>query len=66
MLSPVCGNPECNATGPHLSPMYRIITVTEKVTYTYYRYAGSGPNRKGCGYMAPTAEVDNLTLAVVC
>jgi DNA invertase Pin-like site-specific DNA recombinase len=46
LLLPVCGNPDCDATGEHPSPMYRYSTKGHE----YYRCAGRGPQRKGCGH----------------
>jgi DNA invertase Pin-like site-specific DNA recombinase len=51
LLRPVCGNLECDATGPHPSPMYRMNT-------GYYRCYGSGPQRRGCGNMVLVADLD--------
>jgi DNA invertase Pin-like site-specific DNA recombinase len=55
LLSPVCGNPDCDATGEHPSPMYRI---SDGRGYWYYRCHGRGPQCKGCGNMIPLAELD--------
>jgi DNA invertase Pin-like site-specific DNA recombinase len=55
MLTPAlwCGNPDCPA-GPD-SPMYRL---TPRSNYVYYRCAGKGARRSGCGNMVPLAAVD--------
>ena len=58
LLSPVCGNPKCNATGEQPSPMYRV-NARGKL---YYRCTGSGPQRKGCGNMVPLAELDAIVI----
>jgi DNA invertase Pin-like site-specific DNA recombinase len=60
LLSPVCGNPACDATGRHPSPMYRIFTGKDR--QAYYRCTGSGPQRKGCGNMIPVAELDEIVI----
>jgi site-specific DNA recombinase len=49
-----CGNPECTA-GPD-SPMYKIRARDGE----FYRCAGRGAQRKGCGTMVPLAAVDAL------
>lgn len=54
LLSPVCGNPGCDATGQHPSPMYRIVTRNDE----FYRCHGRGSQCKGCGNMIPLAELD--------
>jgi DNA invertase Pin-like site-specific DNA recombinase len=54
LLSPVCSNPHCDATGAHPSPMYRI----NARGFWYYRCHGRGPQRHGCGNMIPLAELD--------
>jgi site-specific DNA recombinase len=54
LLSPVCGNPECDASGQHPSPMYRYSTRS----YEYYRCTGSGPQRKGCGNAVSVESAD--------
>ena len=57
-----CGNPDCTAGGGGSSPMYRIRPVTtrggERVTIAYYRCAGRGANRKGCGNMVRLEVAD--------
>jgi DNA invertase Pin-like site-specific DNA recombinase len=55
LLSPVCGNPACDASGKHPSPLYRI----NARGFLYYRCHGSGPQRHGCGNMIPLAELDD-------
>jgi site-specific DNA recombinase len=60
MLSPVCGNPACDATGKHPSPMYRIYGGYGEARQPYYRCTGSGPRRTGCGNMFPLAELDDI------
>ncbi len=59
LASLLCGNPECDATGPKPSPMYRI---RPREGYAYYRCAGKGPRRKGCGNMIPLEALDHLVL----
>jgi DNA invertase Pin-like site-specific DNA recombinase len=59
-LSPVCGNPDCDATGEHPSPMYRIYNGTSKDRQPHYRCTGRGPQRKGCGLLVPVAEFDAI------
>jgi DNA invertase Pin-like site-specific DNA recombinase len=56
LLSPVCGNPDCDASGEHPSPMYRTFTGKDRVPY--YRCSGRSPQRHGCGNMVPLAELD--------
>jgi DNA invertase Pin-like site-specific DNA recombinase len=56
LLAPVCGNPDCDATGKHPSPMYRIVT---RHGIVFYRCHGRGPRCKGCGNMIPLAELDS-------
>jgi hypothetical protein len=58
LLSPVCGNPDCDATRAHPSPMYRVFTGTGSNRVAYYRCTGRGPQRHGCGNMVPLAELD--------
>jgi hypothetical protein len=60
LLSPVCGNPDCDATGLDKgpSPMYRI----SAEDHTYYRCTGRGPRRRGCGYRVRLAEADQLVI----
>jgi len=58
MLSPVCGNPDCDATGAHPSPMYRMFGGNPADRNAYYRCTGRGPTRKGCGNMIKCAELD--------
>lgn len=69
MLSPLCGNPECNATNVNLesgklSPMYRVTSVGRngKGKWTNYHCSGIGPNRKGCG--APIIKESELNEVV--
>jgi DNA invertase Pin-like site-specific DNA recombinase len=54
MLAPVCGNPECDASGEHPSPMYRYSTGGHE----YYRCTGRGPQRRGCGNAVPVDAGD--------
>ena len=49
-----CGNPDCDATGEHPSPMYRIATRDG----VFYRCYGRGRQRHGCGNMVLAAPVD--------
>ena len=62
LLSPVCGNPECDASGEHPSPMYRYSTRG----YEYYRCTGSGPQRKGCGNAVPVESADAWVTEAIC
>lgn len=62
LLSPVCGNPECDASGEHPSPMYRYSTRG----YEYYRCTGSGPQRKGCGNAVPVESADAWVTETIC
>jgi DNA invertase Pin-like site-specific DNA recombinase len=55
LLQPVCSKPDCDATGQHPSPMYRIAGRRGAVAY---RCHGRGPQAKGCGNMIPLAELD--------
>jgi DNA invertase Pin-like site-specific DNA recombinase len=54
MLAPVCGNPECDASGEHPGPMYRYSTGGHE----YYRCTGRGPQRRGCGNAVPVDVAD--------
>lgn len=56
-LMPECGNPGCDATGPHPSPMYRLVA---RQGTPKYRCAGRGPTRSGCGFTVPIAGLDAL------
>jgi DNA invertase Pin-like site-specific DNA recombinase len=58
LLSPVCGNPNCDATGEHPSPMFRVFTGRKNQTRLYYRCTGKGPQRHGCGNMVRMSELD--------
>lgn len=61
LFSPVCGNPDCDATGAKPSPMYRVMAGGESNRTPYFRCTGRGPQRKGCGNMVPLeATVDRL------
>jgi hypothetical protein len=62
LLRPVCGNPECDATGPHPSPMYRLTGRNGKAPVVYYRCHGRGPQARGCGNMIILAELDALVI----
>jgi DNA invertase Pin-like site-specific DNA recombinase len=67
LLSPVCGNPECDATGLDLgpSPMYAIRT-GRAGGYAYYRCSGRGPQRRGCGAcLIPTSELESAVAAAM-
>lgn len=65
LLSPACGNPGCDATGKHPSPMYRNYSGKPGERVPYYRCTGSGPQRKGCGNMILTAELDDIVTAAM-
>jgi DNA invertase Pin-like site-specific DNA recombinase len=54
----LCGREGCDATGPKPSPMYRIRTRSG----VFYRCAGRGPRRHGCGNIVPLAVLDRLVL----
>ncbi|HLX48569.1 MAG TPA: recombinase family protein [Streptosporangiaceae bacterium] len=56
LLCPVCGNPDCDATGEHPSPMYRVFSGKDRIPH--YRCTGRGPQRKGCGNMVLLAKLD--------
>jgi DNA invertase Pin-like site-specific DNA recombinase len=63
LLRPVCGR--CfGVTRPGcpdgVSPMYKITGATQKqeTRKPYYRCFGSGPQRKGCGFMIPVELLD--------
>jgi DNA invertase Pin-like site-specific DNA recombinase len=58
LLQPVCDNPRCDATGPHPSPMYRLVGRSGNTKVTYYRCHGRGPQAKGCGNMILLDELD--------
>lgn len=61
LFSPVCGNPDCDATGAKPSPMYRVMAGGQSNRTPYFRCTGRGPQRKGCGNMVPLeATVDRL------
>jgi DNA invertase Pin-like site-specific DNA recombinase len=62
LLRPVCGNPKCDATGEHCSPMYRLVGRSGNRKVTYYRCHGRGPQSKGCGNMILLAELDALVI----
>jgi DNA invertase Pin-like site-specific DNA recombinase len=55
LLAPVCGKPDCDATGEHPSPMYRNLSRGMPETY---RCFGRGPQRKGCGNAVDMAQAD--------
>jgi DNA invertase Pin-like site-specific DNA recombinase len=55
LLSPVCDDPGCDATGEHPSPMYRV----NARGFWYYRCWGTGPQRRGCGNMIPLGDLDD-------
>jgi hypothetical protein len=54
LLRPECGNPDCDATGQHPSPMYR----GGEERWRKYYCAGTGPQRRGCGNAIFTTELD--------
>jgi DNA invertase Pin-like site-specific DNA recombinase len=56
MLTSVLFCGPCNDKG-EISPMYRI---RQRPPYAYYRCAGAGASRKGCGLMVRLAETDEL------
>ncbi len=60
LLSPVCGNPDCDATGGHPSPMYRLTGRSGQRKVVYYRCHGRGPQAKGCGNMILLTDLDAL------
>lgn len=63
LLSPVCGNPDCDATGSNRdSPMYRSFGGYGVNRKAYYRCTGRGPQRKGCGNMIPVDELDQIVI----
>jgi site-specific DNA recombinase len=64
LLSPVCGNSDCDATGRDKgpSPMYRVIAEG----HAYYRCTGRGPRRRGCGNRVRLAELDQLVITEMC
>jgi DNA invertase Pin-like site-specific DNA recombinase len=62
LLSPMCGNPDCDATGEHPSPMYRIFVGKDENRTAYYRCTGRGPQRKGCGNMVPLEWLDETVI----
>lgn len=63
LLAPRCGNPECNATEPHPSPMYRVYAPYKDRKVALYRCTGSGPQRRGCGApMIPCDLLDSIVL----
>lgn len=62
LLRPVCGNPDCDATGQHPSPMYRLIGRSGKSKVIHYRCHGRGPQAKGCGNMIVLAELDGRVI----
>jgi DNA invertase Pin-like site-specific DNA recombinase len=67
MLAPVCGNPACDATGRDkgASPMYRVYCGQGDKREPYYRCAGRGPQRKGCGNMVQCADLDERVMAAM-
>jgi DNA invertase Pin-like site-specific DNA recombinase len=63
LVSPVCGNPDCDATGTdHDSPMYRMSGGKPANRRAYFHCKGRGPQRRGCG--APVIPVEELEAAV--
>src|ERR1035438_5144815 len=65
LLAPVCGNPDCDATGIKPSPMYRVYTGKNQNRVPWYRCTGSGPQRKGCGFMRRCDELDATVLELM-
>jgi len=64
LLSPVCGNPECDATGEHPSPMYR---VSDSRGHDCYWCAGRSPKekgtrRRGCGNTVNLRWADEIAV----
>jgi DNA invertase Pin-like site-specific DNA recombinase len=53
-----CGNPDCNATGAHPSPMYRLTGRLAGGRAEYYYCQGRGAQRHGCGNLVLMADVD--------
>ena len=63
LFTPVCGNPDCDATGTdHDSPMYRIFAGRPTSRRAYFHCKGRGPQRRGCG--APVIDIEELEAAV--
>ena len=63
LLSPVCG--ECYGKPREgcldgISPMYRVYGGYGEARKPYYRCTGHGPQRKGCGFMIPVDELDDV------
>jgi DNA invertase Pin-like site-specific DNA recombinase len=65
LLAPVCGNPDCDATGTKPSPMYRVYTGKNQNRVPWYRCTGRGPQRKGCGFMRRCDELDATVLELM-
>ena len=66
LLVPLCGNPDCDATGVKegvASRMYRFFSPYKHGKVAVYRCTGSGPQRKGCG--APCISCDDLDALVL-
>lgn len=62
LLSPVCGNRDCDATGEHPSPMFRVLTGRKNQKRPYYRCTGKGPQRHGCGNMVHMPDLDTRVI----
>ena len=57
-VKPLLAGLKCAPCG---SPMYRIHAGSrDGGKYYYYRCAGSGPQRKGCGNVVPLAQTETI------
>jgi site-specific DNA recombinase len=61
LLAPICG--ECHGKpregcADGISPMYRVYSGNGEARKPCYRCTGHGPQRKGCGFMIETSQLD--------
>jgi DNA invertase Pin-like site-specific DNA recombinase len=63
LLAPVCGHPDCDASGGRPSPMYRMYAAYKHGRVAFYRCTGKGAQRRGCGApLVPCETLDALVL----
>ncbi len=60
-----CGNPDCDATGKHPSPMYRLTGRLGGGRAEYYYCQGRGSQRHGCGNLVLMADVDQAVNKII-
>lgn len=60
-----CGNPDCDATGEHPSPMYRLTGRLGGGRAEYYYCHGRGSQRHGCGNLVLMADVDQAADKII-